>query len=132
MSAKKNCVTCGKQIPDVAVVCVFCSAKQPGAEASASTESSDSPETIASTTIESESALSKPRSAKSANVCRKRLIPPRFAGARCSPLGAQKNCSAGSVPGYPSPRYSSPHYPSPHCSRPTYLTPAFIAIEATY
>ena len=29
MSAKKTCVACGKQIPDVAVVCVFCSAKQP-------------------------------------------------------------------------------------------------------
>src|SRR5256885_5350614 len=29
MSAKKTCVGCGKQIPDTAVVCVFCSAKQP-------------------------------------------------------------------------------------------------------
>jgi hypothetical protein len=29
MSAKKNCVACGKQIPSVALVCVFCSAKQP-------------------------------------------------------------------------------------------------------
>ena len=32
MSAKKNCAACGKQIPDVAVVCVFCSAKQPSPE----------------------------------------------------------------------------------------------------
>jgi hypothetical protein len=32
MSAKKNCAACGKQIPDVAVVCVFCSAKQPAAD----------------------------------------------------------------------------------------------------
>jgi len=32
MSAKKNCAACGKQIPDVAVVCVFCSAKQPTAD----------------------------------------------------------------------------------------------------
>lgn len=32
MSAKKNCAACGKQIPDVAVVCVFCSAKQPSAD----------------------------------------------------------------------------------------------------
>jgi hypothetical protein len=29
MSAKKNCVSCGKQIPSVALVCVFCSTKQP-------------------------------------------------------------------------------------------------------
>lgn len=29
MSAKKACVACGKQIPTTAVVCVFCSAKQP-------------------------------------------------------------------------------------------------------
>jgi hypothetical protein len=29
MSAKKNCVSCGKQIPGVALVCVFCSTKQP-------------------------------------------------------------------------------------------------------
>ncbi|HEX4462317.1 MAG TPA: hypothetical protein VIA18_30280 [Polyangia bacterium] len=35
MSAKKTCVSCGKQIPSVALVCVFCSAAQP--EASAST-----------------------------------------------------------------------------------------------
>lgn len=32
MSAKKTCAACGKQIPDVAVVCVFCSAKQPTAD----------------------------------------------------------------------------------------------------
>lgn len=32
MSAKKTCSACGKQIPDVAVVCVFCSAKQPTAD----------------------------------------------------------------------------------------------------
>ncbi|MGZ3404989.1 MAG: hypothetical protein ACXVAN_01000, partial [Polyangia bacterium] len=32
MSAKKNCAACGKQIPDVAVVCVFCSATQPSAD----------------------------------------------------------------------------------------------------
>jgi hypothetical protein len=32
MSAKKTCAACGKQIPDVAVVCVFCSAKQPSAD----------------------------------------------------------------------------------------------------
>ena len=32
MSAKKNCAACGKQIPDVAVVCVFCSTKQPSAD----------------------------------------------------------------------------------------------------
>jgi hypothetical protein len=29
MSAKKTCVACNKQIPSVALVCVFCSAKQP-------------------------------------------------------------------------------------------------------
>src|SRR3954471_19946459 len=32
MSAKKTCAACGKQIPDAAVVCVFCSAKQPSAD----------------------------------------------------------------------------------------------------
>src|SRR5438445_10396723 len=32
MSAKKTCVGCGKQIPDTAVVCVFCSAKQPSSD----------------------------------------------------------------------------------------------------
>ena len=32
MSAKKTCAACGKQIPDVAVVCVFCSATQPSAD----------------------------------------------------------------------------------------------------
>lgn len=31
MSAKKTCVSCGKQIPSVALVCVFCSAAQPEA-----------------------------------------------------------------------------------------------------
>ena len=34
MSAKKTCVSCGKQIPSVALVCVFCSAAQPEASAS--------------------------------------------------------------------------------------------------
>lgn len=32
MSAKKACISCGKQIPDTAVVCVFCSAKQPSSD----------------------------------------------------------------------------------------------------
>jgi hypothetical protein len=32
MSAKKACVSCGKQIPSVALVCVFCSAKQPSSD----------------------------------------------------------------------------------------------------
>lgn len=32
MSAKKPCVACGKQIPTVSVVCVFCSAKQPATD----------------------------------------------------------------------------------------------------
>src|SRR5260370_25945028 len=29
MCVKKNCVSCGKQIPSVALVCVFCSTRQP-------------------------------------------------------------------------------------------------------
>lgn len=32
MSAKKACVCCGKQIPSVAPVCVFCSGKQPSSD----------------------------------------------------------------------------------------------------
>jgi len=38
MSERKTCVACAKQIPTVALVCVFCSAKQPSAEQEADQE----------------------------------------------------------------------------------------------
>src|SRR5262245_36676683 len=37
MSEKKTCVACGKQIPSVALVCVFCSAAQPASETAPAT-----------------------------------------------------------------------------------------------
>ncbi len=47
MSAKKTCAACGKQIPDVAVVCVFCSAKQPSADAELATTAATTAATAA-------------------------------------------------------------------------------------
>ncbi len=61
MSAKKNCAACGKQIPDVAVVCVFCSAKQPTADpelGDAANGASDPP-SGAATAAATESVVSK-------------------------------------------------------------------------
>ena len=55
MSAKKNCAACGKQIPDVAVVCVFCSAKQPTADPEL-TETPAAAATVAATEIVSKHA----------------------------------------------------------------------------
>jgi hypothetical protein len=56
MSAKKNCAACGKQIPDVAVVCVFCSAKQPAADGETGEPGS---ETAAATAAVTERVTSK-------------------------------------------------------------------------
>ena len=53
MSAKKTCAACGKQIPDVAVVCVFCSVKQPTADPELAEP------TAAAATVEATEVLSK-------------------------------------------------------------------------
>jgi hypothetical protein len=50
MSAKKTCAACGKQIPDVAVVCVFCSAKQPSADPELA--AADSPQSTVDSAVE--------------------------------------------------------------------------------
>jgi hypothetical protein len=59
MSAKKTCAACGKQIPDVAVVCVFCSAKQPTADpelADSAPETATAAATVAATEMVSKHA----------------------------------------------------------------------------
>jgi hypothetical protein len=52
MSAKKTCVSCGKQIPSVALVCVFCSASQPEAPVDETAAKAEAVATDATPTVE--------------------------------------------------------------------------------
>jgi hypothetical protein len=81
MSAKKNCVACGKQIPDVAVVCVFCSAKQPSAEAENATD------TAAATVSEGVSTATA-EGAAAAEIVSKHATDPTLIGIKASDVMA--------------------------------------------